>query len=382
MISRRWLGFGLLIVVIAILVTLRGASSNDSPEHSSASDAANGTSALRFYAQALGYSTSTVEGEFSLPSSHALLFVFSPVDSFGYSLQQAQQLQSWISAGNVVVYAAEGGDPDLDSHFGLHRGANGVDASAGAAAPVLGGVNRLSGAITAAYFQPAPGQVPLLRNAEGRVLAVRSTFGSGVLIALTDPLVLCNAYLGLANNGRFAADLLAMTPAGGSVLFDEYHHGAVAGGASPAVAWIGTPWGAALALAVLFIFGSLAMRGRSFGPTIALDTVVDRSSAEYAAAVGSLLHRTGARSITLQTLFASARRAVAERVGLSSETPMQQLNEALRQRNPVAGQELAAIEARLSTPMESEQDVLAVARRLHNLAYPSASITPMNREQS
>jgi hypothetical protein len=381
MIPRRWLGFGLLIVAIAILVMLRGTSSNDSPEHSSASDAGNGTSALRFYAQALGHSTATVEGQFSLPSSHALLFVFSPVGSSGYSFQQAQQLQSWISAGNVVVYAAEGGDPDLDNLFGLHRGANAVQASARAAAPILGGVDTLSGAMSAAYFQPAPGQVPLLRNAQGRVLAVRSSFGSGVLIALTDPLVLCNAYLGLASNGRFAADLLAMTPAGGSVLFDEYHHGAVAGGASPAVAWIGTPWGAALALGVLFIFGGLAMRGRAFGPTIALDTVVDRSSAEYATAVGSLLHRTGAGSITLQTLFGSARRAVAERVGLSGDTPAPQLNEALRQRNPATGQELAAIEARLSTPVESEQDVLAVARRLHDLAFPLPSIRPANREQ-
>ena len=247
---RSWLGFAVLIALIAIVVTLRGTSANDSPDHSSQSDGGNGTSALRFYAQALGHTTGTVEGDFSLPASHALLFVFTPTS--GYSITEAQQLQAWIGAGNVVVYGSEAGDPDLDRQFGLQRTSAGVDAAATAAAPILGGVTSLSGAQQALAFRPNAAQVPLLRNGHGDVLAIRSTIGSGILLALTDPLVLCNGYLTLADNGRFAADLVAMTPAGGSVLFDEFHHGAAAG-ASPAVAWISTAWGAALTLAVLVI---------------------------------------------------------------------------------------------------------------------------------
>ncbi len=373
---RRWIGFGLLILVIAVLVALRGTASNDSPDHSSSSDGSNGTSALRYFAQALGHQAALVEGDYSLPSSHALLFVFSPSDGFGYSLQQAQQLQNWISGGNVVVYAAESGDPDLDSQFGLRRIPAGVNASARAAAPVFGGVTRLSGADTSSLFTPASAQVPLFRNPSGDVLAVREAVGSGVLIALTDPTVLCNGYLGLADNGRFAADLLAMTPSGGAVLFDEYHHGAVTGGASPSIAWLATPWGAALALTVLVIFSGLALRGRAFGPTVALDTITDRSSAEYAAAVGSLLHRTGARSVTLDTLFTSTRRALAERVGISTQTPPDRLNEALIQRAPEAGRELASIGATLARPISSEAEVLAAARRLHALAYPPSPARP------
>jgi uncharacterized protein DUF4350 len=378
----RWrplLGFGVLIALIAIVVTLRGTSVNDSPEHSSQSDGGQGTSALRYYAQALGHPTGTVEGDFSLPSSHALLFVFTPASGYGYSLTEAQQLQSWIAAGNVVVYAAERSDADLDQQFGLKRTTITVEAAARAAAPLLGGVNTLSGGLEALAFRPGPSQVPLLRNAQGDVLAIRSSIGSGVLIALTDPLVLCNGYLTLADNGRFAADLLAMTPAGGSVMFDEFHHGAVAGGASPAVAWVSTAWGAALTVAVLVIVLGLALRGRAFGPAIPLQPRRDRSTAEYAAAVGQLLHRTGARSITLETLLTATRRTVAERVGLSQDTPPALVAPALVQRAPALAAELTSVEASLSRGLGSEEEVLGVARRLHGLAYPPESATVEGR---
>lgn len=368
---RRWLAFGVLILLIGIVVTLRGTASNDSPEHSSASDAGNGTSALRYYAQALGHATSTVEGDFSLPGSHALLFVFTPIN--GYALSQAQQLQAWVSSGNIVVYAAENGDPELDLQFNLHRTSTSVAGSGRAAAPIMGGVNTVSGATSVTAFRPTPSQVPLLRNKNGDVFALREAIGSGVLIALSDPLILCNGYLALADNGRFAADLLAMTPGGGPVLFDEFHHGAAAG-ASPAVAWITTPWGAALTLAVLVIFAGLAMRGRAFGPAIPLETKTDRSSAEYAAAVGSLLHRTGARAITLDTLLSATRRRVAERIGLSRDTPPALVSDALAQRDPAIARELKTIEANLQQAPASETEVLALARRLHQLAYPASAV--------
>jgi hypothetical protein len=366
---RRWIGFGVLILLIAIVVVLRGNASNDSPEHSSLSDAGNGTSALRLYAQALGHGTGTVEGDFSLPTSPALLFVFTPIDTQGYTITEARQLSNWIAAGNVVVYAAEDGDADLDRQFHLRRSKT-VDAAAHAAAPIFGGVNKLSGATDALALQPASAQVPILRNGAGDVLGIRLTVGSGQLIALTDPRVLCNGYLSLADNGRFAADLIAMTPAGGSVRFDEYHHGAVAGGTSPTVQWVATPWGAALVLAVLVIVLGLALRGRAFGPQVPLRTEADRSTAEYAAAVGSLLHRSGARTVTLETLLAATQRSVAERVGLSRDTPKNQLNDALAQRTPADAREIQSVQTSISQGVFSENDVLGLARRLHGLAYP------------
>ena len=365
---RRWMLLGAVGVLIAIVVVLRGTAGSDSSDHSSASDAGNGTSALRLFAGSLGHATGSVEGDYSLPSSPALMFIFKP--STGFSNAESQQLDTWLRAGNVAVYATEERDPQLDSQFGLHVSTGTVDAPGHAAAPIFGGVGSLSGASSALAFKPSAMQVPLLRNGHGDVLAVRAAVGSGQLIAMTDPLVLCNGYLRLADNGRFAADLIALTPNGGRVLFDEFHHGQIAGNAPTATAWVLTPWGAALALAVIVIVAGLALRGRAFGPPIPLRQSADRSSAEYAAAVGSLLHRTGARRVTLETLLSATRRTVAERVGLGSDTPSAQLLETIAQRSPAAAAELSRAEAELPSAVTSEAAVLDMARRLHDLAYP------------
>jgi hypothetical protein len=369
---RRWILLGGLVALIAIVVALRGTATGDSPEHSSASDAGNGTSALRLYADSLGHGTGTVEGDYTLPSSPALVFVFRPTE--GFSNAESQQLDTWLRAGNVAVYATEERDPQLDSQFGLHLTSRTVDASAKAAAPIFGGVASVSGASSALAFKPSPSQVPLLRNANGDVLAVREAVGSGQLIALTDPLVLCNGYLRLADNGRFAADLIALTPNSGAVLFDEFHHGQIAGNAPTATAWALTPWGAALVLAVLIIVAGLALRSRAFGPPISLRRTADRSSAEYATAVGSLLHRTGARRVTLETLLSATRRTVAERVGLGSATPSGQVLETIAQRSPAAAAELTRAESEVSSALASEAAVLDLARRLHDLAYPLSTV--------
>jgi hypothetical protein len=366
--GRGWIALGLMALVVFVLVLLRGSNNQSrSPDHASISDAPDGTSALRAYADALGHPSGSVEGDFTLPSSPGLLFVFTPTD--GFSSAEVGQLNAWMQSGGVVVYAAEEGDPQLDTQFGLRRSSSGVPAKAHAAAPILGGVQVVSGAKSARAFKSTAAQVPLLRNDAGDVLGVREAVGHGQLVALTDPLILCNGYLGKADNGRFAADLMAMAPGGGRVWFDEFHHGAAAT-ASPATAWMTTPWGLALVAAVLILFVGLALRGRAFGPPIPLRARGDRSSAEYAVAVGSLLHRTGARRVTLEALLSATRRAVAQRVGLGGDVPSDRLNTTIAQRAPAAAAELSRAERELESASASEVEVLKLARRLHDLAYP------------
>ena len=372
---RGWIALGVLALLVFLLVLLRGTGTQgQSPEHASTSDAADGTSALRAYADALGHSSGSVEGVFSLSSSPGLLFVFTPTS--GFSATEVQQLNSWMQSGGVVVYAAEGGDPQLDTQFGLRRSSTAVSAKAHTTSPVFGGVAAVAGADNARDFKPTASQVPLLRNDAGDVLAVREAVGQGQLVALTDPLILCNGFLGKSDNGRFAADLMAMTPTGGRVWFDEFHHGAAAS-ASPATAWMTTAWGFALLWAVVIIFAGLALRGRAFGPTIPLRSRDDRSTAEYAVAVGSLLHRTGARRVTLEALLSATRRAVAQRVGLGGDVPSDRLNATISQRAPAAAAELARAERELEPASVSEAEVLEMARRLHDLAYPLSQSVDM-----
>jgi hypothetical protein len=371
--GRGWIALGAMALLVLGLALLRGrGTQGGSPDHVSTSDAPDGTSALRAYAAALGHIGGSVEGNFSLSSAPGLLFVFTPSTNSGFSNAEATQLTTWMQAGGVVVYAAESGDPQLDLQFALHRSGSAVSAKAHAAGPILGGVASVTGGDAALAFTPTAAQVALLRNDAGDVLGVREAVGQGQLLALSDPLILCNGYLDKADNGRFAADLMAMTPAGGQIWFDEFHHGAMAT-ASPETAWMTTPWGFGLLIAVVIVFVGLALRGRAFGPAIPLRAREDRSSAEYATAVGSLLHRTGARRVTLEALLSATRRAIAQRVGLGGDVPSDRLNATIAQRAPAAAAELSRAERELDLATVSEAQVLQMARRLHELAYPLSS---------
>lgn len=377
--SRRgtWLFLGAVALVIALIVVLRGpVAPGSSPDHRSDSDAPDGTSALVAYAQSLGHPTGTVEGTFTLPSAPALMFVFTPG---AFNGTEAQQVLSWVSSGGVLVYAAEEGDPQLDAQLGIQRQPATVPAPASAPAPILGGVDHVAGAANALPLKPVAAQVPLLRNERQDILAVTIRMGSGQVVALADPLELCNAYLGQADNGRLAADLIALAPAGGRVVFDEFHHGSV-GSSTPLTEWMLTPWGLALLWLVLVVFVGLAARGRSFGPPIAIGSPADRSTAEYARAVGELLRRTRARQVTLQTLDTAARRALSERLGLSIQADVSRFTEALTQRSPSAARDLAAVESRIAA-VDSEASLLAAARQLHTIAYPNAP-QPSGKEPS
>jgi hypothetical protein len=374
MIQRRpWVVLGGLILLTAILaaaLTGRGGA-GDSPSHESSSDARNGTSALRLFAQALGYRTRAIEGEFHQAASPGLLFVFSPLTQSGFSSAQSGQLLTWVSAGGVLVYAAETGDAQLDRTLALQRRPDRVDANTHPSAPVLQGLQHIQGATEAQPFRAQPRQVPLLRNARNDVLALTWSLGQGRVVALADPLVLCNGYLGSADNGRFAADLLALAPAGSTVLFDEFHHGLQSGGSSQ-TAWTATPWGAALLWAVLIVVVGLAMRGRAFGPRVPLRRAGERSSAEYATAVGALLRRAGARGVTLERLDSATRRLLGERLGLGGAPGTAAFFDALQRRAPLLGQAVGEVERRLPDGSQSDAALLDVAHRLHALAFPAA----------
>ncbi len=360
-----WLGLLALLIVVVVLVALEHPGSRGSaPDHRATSDAANGTSALRLYAEALGHRTDLVETTFIIPPDAGLLFLFTPVRPV--SADEAQSLHSWVAAGGVLVYASEGPDATLESALDLSRVQGVAAAEEDAAAPALAGVHHVSGNVAAVPFELHPQQVAILRNHAHAVLGLMATVGRGRIVALADPLPLCNGYLDRGDNGRFAADLLGLTS--GAIVFDEYHHALA--GASGETDWLTTPWGAALGWSAFVVFMGLALRGRAFGPRVPISGPRDRSTAEYPSAIGSLLQRAGARQVTLGVLAAGARRAVAERLGLARDVQDRRFPETLARRAPELAARLAQTESRIPSAV-TDRDVLDVSRELHQLAFPA-----------
>jgi hypothetical protein len=335
-----------------------------SPEHRSTSDAADGASAAVLFAQAMGHPTIEVAGDFMPPSSNSLMFVFTPTSAF--TADEADRTASWVRSGGVLIYASEQGDPELDRVLSVSRINGIVDSNPLAADPVLAGVTRVAGGEFAIPLDPGPQQVPILRSTGGYALGYISSLGSGRVVVLADPLVLCNGYLDKQDNGRLLADLLGTDR--GTVAFDEYHHGLTFSDLSPQ-AWVLTPWGAGILWLLVALFVGLYLRGRGFGPLIARQAETARADVEWAVAIGELLRRSGAREVTLGLLATASEREVASRTGLPLK-PRERFWNALWIRAPELARELAEAENALYGSARGEADLLKAAQRLHDVAYP------------
>lgn len=361
---RRWaplVGLALIVGALGILT----ASPPSSPNHEVTSDAAGGTSALRQLAEVRGRSTAVVEGQFDLPVGGEL-FLFSPTEAF--TNLEADRVRDWVAAGGVLVYAAETGLQPLDETLGLRR-ADAFGGEAQAASSQIPGVQRVAGNFDST-FVPAAGQAVLLTATGGAAVALSYSIGSGTVVALSDAGALSNGDLEAADNAVLAAGLIDLAPAGATVLFDEYHHGAQSGG-SAASALYAFPWGRALVWAVLVLFVGTWLRGRVVGAPEPIDEIAPPTIEEHMRAVGQLLRRTSARRPALDLLLAATRRAIARRTGAPAASGPEDFNQVLARFDPESATRLREAETD-ATAVGSDEQFAAVAQRLHSLAYPMA----------
>ncbi len=316
-----------LVLFIAALVAsaLTADSSGGVSRSASVYDTGpGGTAALRKYFEAMGASTTTVQGDtFAAdPSQIGVLFMIGPSEAF--TQLDAIAVRRFVTGGGTAVLATDAGvfeRPLLDT-FDVH-----VAGALGPGQYPVGGIAFadppahsivLDRGVTLSF---GAGRVPLV-SASARAIVALAREGSGSLIVVGSVAPFLTAELGEADNGRFALALAAPAIASRRlVAFDEYHHGVHP--TTDVLVLLTQTWpGRALMFAGVAFFVYLVASGRRLGPSIPLDPRPPRSSLEYIRGFAGLVRRSGHGEIARRRFRRELRSALARELGLDPETPV------------------------------------------------------------
>lgn len=226
-------------------------------------------------------------------------------------------LAKWVKAGGHLVWLTDGiAQPDyLNAPDLAEKGPAHDDAVVVTPSPLAANVRSVSGTSKLRVPFASGGAPPIIADDTGGVVATYP-LGKGTMTVVSDASLFENGRLALADNATLAYDLATTgLTAHGSVAFDEWTHGHVAGDSwwsvLPApfqVAFIGI----ALALVALGI-GT----GLRFGPAVKLPDETERTSDEYLTSMAVLYRRGGAVKEAVVEMADACLRDVAAGLGLS-----------------------------------------------------------------
>ncbi len=309
-------------------------------------------------------------------AAHADQSLLAPAD--------AAALLSWLRTGHTAILMAS---RLPTGHVAGHKGgtqtfADALDLAADSAVrpgrveygplqpvPQTRGVVSVHSDADSRLRRAAPDGIALFGDANGPLI-LWVPVGKGRLIAIADSRFASNRNLPRSENAVFLAHILAQAvPPGGTVLFDEYHHGDIAL-ASGATIWTALGRPAQLAftqalLALLLVVGVVAVR---FGKPVPLGRGQSRTSVEYVASLAGLYQRAKASPAALETIYRQFLRDLSARLALAPNVSLEQLSAVAARHGGVDKEALrrllAACEQRLDSGAVSEKELLDLTRQM------------------
>ena len=224
-----------------------------------------------------------------------------PIDA-----QDVAVLKEFVRNGGrlVEIDADFGGNDDVAPRVGISRPAPSGTHGAIAIADnrYTRGVERVRGPIDALFTFGSSVGTPLLANARG-VVATRSAYGKGEVVAVTAPSLFANAHVGERDNATFAYDAIA---GHGPIAFDEYVHGYD----DDMTFWqaLPVPVRGALVLVAAVVVLALAGANLPFAPPVPLEPPDERDTSAYLRSMAALMRRARAASAAIAAVCADARR--------------------------------------------------------------------------
>ncbi len=150
-------------------------------------------------------------------------------------------------------------------------------------------------------------------------LLVDYPHGAGRIVVLSDPYIVANGGIRLADNLQLALNVVGS--AGGMIAFDEYHQDR-AGSRNHLIAYFaGTPVLWMLAQGTLVVLVLLWTRGRRFARPLPVPFVDRRSSLEFVDSMAELQQRARAYDLAIENIYTRLRRVLVRYAGLSHNSP-------------------------------------------------------------
>ena len=358
---------GVVLLAVTVILTALGTRSNDENHGRTASvydEGPGGAATLRRLIDSMGVRTTTIEGDRFDPrvQSAKVLFLISATEFV--TVQDVAAVRAYLRDGGTVVVAHDFEiflQPLLEA-FDVHL-----------AQAAVSSTTRLSGplfAATAAREIQSDGGRELrlgtvwdALGTDGRAPTVAMrTEGKGSLIVVGTIAPFLTDGLANADNARFAVALTAAALAtGGSVAFDEYHHGVHP--AANILALVQRTWlGRSLLFAVVVGFAYVALTGRRLGPPQPLDPRPPRSSLEYIRGFAGLVRRAGRQEIVRDRARRELHAGLARAVGLDPATPFARVVDRIREGSAARAEEAAFLDAQLQHRLREHELVRSVAR--------------------
>ena len=164
----------------------------------------------------------------------------------------------------------------------------------------------------------SPVPVAHLETYRGALL-VDYPHGLGRIIVLSDPYMVANGGIRLADNLQLALNVIAGRE--GLIAFDEFHQGRAAAGNRLFAYFAGTPVIWMVAQVLLIVLALLWTRGRRFARPLPVPSVDRRSSLEFVASMAELQQRARAFDLAIENIYTRLRRVLVRYAGLSHNSP-------------------------------------------------------------
>lgn len=319
--SRLALGILFLLVLVTISAALQRGTDQQYPSLSTLSSAPDGALALKLWIQELQYSVDEeVLANFIPPENASILLMLEP---FAVTESDLQALDDWVEAGGTLIAVGEQYSMyALAEHYQFT--VNYVSDPTGtpdSAAPLFHSPAALDVKNTAVRFtlESDRDDFVVLVAYEGAPVLVSFDQGNGRVILGTMVESFTNAGLKKAGNPELVLNLLALARTGGTVWFDEWHHGVRSGAQvlGPADFLRRTPLGRALLFVVFAVFVTILLQGRAFGRPVPLPQEIRRRGAlEHVTGVANLSRRAAHRSAVMLHYHQQVKRKLGQRYRL------------------------------------------------------------------